>query len=130
MLALLPAAGRFSAGLLAPLPCLPLPLWSRPLLAVYHECIMADVARPLPAPQVMSMIPGFTQELMPQGREKESTARLKKFMTIMDSMTDQGGIGYDLYEGCCLRSAMWGGAQLGHWQQRPSRAHERHANPL
>ena len=39
------------------------------------------------------MIPGFTQELMPQGREKESTARLKKFMTIMDSMTDQGGAG-------------------------------------
>ncbi|CAI5942446.1 unnamed protein product [Closterium sp. NIES-64] len=41
-----------------------------------------------PLGQVMSMIPGFTQELMPKGREKESTARLKKFMTIMDSMTD------------------------------------------
>lgn len=42
-----------------------------------------------PLGQVMSMIPGFSQELMPKGREKESTARLKKFMTIMDSMTDK-----------------------------------------
>lgn len=42
-----------------------------------------------PLGQVMAMIPGFSQELMPKGREKESAARLKKFMTIMDSMTDQ-----------------------------------------
>eukprot|EP00897_Mesotaenium_endlicherianum_P001704 jgi/Mesen1/1561/ME000134S00680 len=39
--------------------------------------------------QVMSMIPGFNQDLMPKGREKESMARLKKFMTIMDSMTEE-----------------------------------------
>jgi signal recognition particle subunit SRP54 len=38
----------------------------------------------------MSMIPGFNQELMPKGREKESQAKVKKFMTMMDSMTDEG----------------------------------------
>lgn len=36
------------------------------------------------------MIPGFSSELMPQGREKESQAKIKKFMTMMDSMTDKG----------------------------------------
>lgn len=40
--------------------------------------------------QVMSMIPGFSAELMPQGREKESQTKIKKFMTMMDSMTDEG----------------------------------------
>ncbi|KAG0625425.1 hypothetical protein M758_2G054000 [Ceratodon purpureus] len=42
-----------------------------------------------PLGQVMSMIPGFNQELMPKGREKESQAKVKKFMTMMDSMTDE-----------------------------------------
>ncbi|KAG6547007.1 hypothetical protein Mapa_011624 [Marchantia paleacea] len=42
-----------------------------------------------PLSQVMSMIPGFSSELMPQGREKESQAKIKKFMTMMDSMTDK-----------------------------------------
>eukprot|EP00899_Mesostigma_viride_P005040 jgi/Mesvir1/14537/Mv05229-RA.1 len=41
-----------------------------------------------PLGQVMSMIPGFSAELMPKGREKESAAKIKKFMYIMDSMTD------------------------------------------
>ena len=36
------------------------------------------------------MIPGFSQELMPKGREKESQARIKRFMTMMDSMTNEG----------------------------------------
>lgn len=36
------------------------------------------------------MIPGFSTELMPKGREKESQARIKKFMTMMDSMTNKG----------------------------------------
>ncbi|EFJ09798.1 hypothetical protein SELMODRAFT_158663 [Selaginella moellendorffii] len=40
-----------------------------------------------PLNQVMSMIPGFSSELMPKGREKESQAKIKKFMTMMDSMT-------------------------------------------
>jgi signal recognition particle subunit SRP54 len=42
-----------------------------------------------PLSQVMSMIPGFSQELMPKGREKESSTKIKKFMTMMDSMTDE-----------------------------------------
>lgn len=36
------------------------------------------------------MIPGFNEQLMPKGMEKESQARIKRFMTIMDSMTDEG----------------------------------------
>lgn len=39
--------------------------------------------------QVMAMIPGFSNAIMPQGGEKEGQAKLKKFMTIMDSMTDK-----------------------------------------
>lgn len=42
-----------------------------------------------PLNQVMSMIPGLGQELMPKGREKESVARLKRFMCMMDSMTNE-----------------------------------------
>ncbi|KAJ7530590.1 hypothetical protein O6H91_14G009300 [Diphasiastrum complanatum] len=41
-----------------------------------------------PLSQVMSMIPGFSAELMPKGREKESQTKIKKFMTMMDSMTN------------------------------------------
>ncbi|KAG8372518.1 hypothetical protein BUALT_Bualt12G0074500 [Buddleja alternifolia] len=39
--------------------------------------------------QVFSMLPGFSQELMPQGREKESQAKIKRYMTMMDSMTNE-----------------------------------------
>ncbi|GAQ81104.1 Signal recognition particle subunit Srp54 [Klebsormidium nitens] len=42
-----------------------------------------------PLNQVMSMIPGFNEQLMPKGMEKESQARIKRFMTMMDSMTDE-----------------------------------------
>ena len=34
------------------------------------------------------MIPGFSQDFMSKGTEQESMARLKKLMTIMDSMND------------------------------------------
>ena len=34
------------------------------------------------------MIPGFNSEFMTKGNEKESTARLGRLMTIMDSMND------------------------------------------
>mmetsp|Transcript_58297 Transcript_58297/g.153370 ORF Transcript_58297/g.153370 Transcript_58297/m.153370 type:complete len:234 (-) Transcript_58297:645-1346(-) len=40
-----------------------------------------------PLGKVMSMIPGMSA-MMTKGREHESQARFKKFMTIMDSMTD------------------------------------------
>lgn len=36
------------------------------------------------------MIPGFSSDFMTKGSEQESMARLKKLMTIMDSMNDQG----------------------------------------
>ncbi|GAB2253614.1 hypothetical protein Droror1_Dr00006461 [Drosera rotundifolia] len=39
--------------------------------------------------KVFSMLPGFSSELMPKGREKESQAKLKRYMTMMDSMTNE-----------------------------------------
>lgn len=36
------------------------------------------------------MLPGFSSELMPKGHEKESQAKIKRYMTMMDSMTDAG----------------------------------------
>lgn len=36
------------------------------------------------------MIPGFSQDFMSKGTEKESMARLKKLMTMMDSMNEAG----------------------------------------
>ncbi|KAL5229733.1 hypothetical protein ABZP36_028509 [Zizania latifolia] len=41
-----------------------------------------------PIGQVFSMFPGFSSELMPKGSDKESQAKIKRYMTIMDSMTD------------------------------------------
>jgi signal recognition particle subunit SRP54 len=37
---------------------------------------------------VMSMIPGLSENLIPKGKEKEGAARLKRFCCMMDSMTD------------------------------------------
>ena len=42
-----------------------------------------------PFSQIMGMIPGFSQDFMSKGCEKESQAKLKKLMTIMDSMNDR-----------------------------------------
>ncbi|KAK1303012.1 hypothetical protein QJS10_CPB12g00371 [Acorus calamus] len=42
-----------------------------------------------PIGQVFSMIPGFSSELMPKGHEKESQAKIKRYMTMMDSMTNE-----------------------------------------
>ena len=36
----------------------------------------------------MGMIPGFREDFMTKGSEEESMARLKKLMTMMDSMND------------------------------------------
>jgi len=38
--------------------------------------------------KVMSMIPGIDSEMFPAGYEKSGVQRIKRFMTIMDSMTD------------------------------------------
>lgn len=42
-----------------------------------------------PFSQIMGMIPGFGSDFLTKGGEQESMARLKKLMTIMDSMNDQ-----------------------------------------
>lgn len=36
------------------------------------------------------MIPGFGSDFLSKGNEQESMLRLKKLMTIMDSMSDDG----------------------------------------
>lgn len=43
------------------------------------------------------MIPGFGTDFMSKGNEQESMARLKKLMTIMDSMNDQGKTNFTHY---------------------------------
>ncbi len=40
--------------------------------------------------ELQSMIPGFGPDFMTKGNEQESVARLKRLMTIMDSMNDHG----------------------------------------
>ena len=42
-----------------------------------------------PLNQVVSMIPGMNASMMPKGREKEGTARIKRFLCMMDSMTEE-----------------------------------------
>ncbi|KAI6689925.1 hypothetical protein NL676_026753 [Syzygium grande] len=42
-----------------------------------------------PVGQVFPMLPGFSSELMPKGQGKESQAKLKRYMTMMDSMTNE-----------------------------------------
>lgn len=42
-----------------------------------------------PINQIMGMIPGFGTEFLSKGGEKESAARLKRMMCIMDSMNDK-----------------------------------------
>lgn len=36
------------------------------------------------------MLPQFIAQLMPNGDEKESQAKIKRYMTMMDSMTNKG----------------------------------------
>lgn len=42
-----------------------------------------------PLGQVVSMIPGLNANMIPKGKEKESTARIKRFLCMMDSMTEK-----------------------------------------
>jgi len=48
---------------------------------------------------VMSMIPGMSSDRLPPGYEKSGVQRIKRFMTIMDSMTDDE---LDCKKGCSL----------------------------
>ena len=36
------------------------------------------------------MLPGFGPDFLSKGSERESMSRLKRMMTLMDSMSDQG----------------------------------------
>ena len=49
----------------------------------------ASVLNMGPLNQVVGMIPGFNANMIPKGQEKESTDRIKKFLYMMDSMTDK-----------------------------------------
>ncbi|EOA40222.1 hypothetical protein CARUB_v10008947mg [Capsella rubella] len=42
-----------------------------------------------PLKEVFSMLPGIGAEMMPKGHEKESQAKIKRYMTMMDSMTNE-----------------------------------------
>lgn len=47
-----------------------------------------NIMRMGPFSQIMGMIPGFSQDFMTKGGEQESMARIKRLMTMMDSMSD------------------------------------------
>merc|ERR1712070_204058 len=55
----------------------------------------ANVLKMGPLDKMMSMLPGFAGDMIPKGKEKESEARIKGYMTVMDSMTDQELDGID-----------------------------------
>lgn len=55
----------------------------------------SNVLKMGPLDKMMSMLPGFAGDMIPKGREKESEARIKGFMTMMDSMTDDELDGID-----------------------------------
>ncbi|XP_006654623.2 signal recognition particle 54 kDa protein 2-like [Oryza brachyantha] len=56
-------------------------------LRLFYE-LFQNLLNTGPIGQILSMLPGFRSELMPKGHEKESQAKIKRYMTIMDSMTD------------------------------------------
>ncbi|GBP24288.1 Signal recognition particle 54 kDa protein [Eumeta japonica] len=56
------------------------------LRAMYEQ--FQNIMKMGPFSQIMGMIPGFSQDLMSKGSEQESMAKLKRLMTIMDSMNE------------------------------------------
>jgi len=61
------------------------------------------------------MIPGLSAQFIEKGKEKEGQAKIKRYMTIMDSMTEKGELAQDfllsnqaghvfwnLFDSCCL----------------------------
>eukprot|EP00003_Mantamonas_plastica_P021577 TRINITY_DN3517_c0_g2_i1.p1 TRINITY_DN3517_c0_g2~~TRINITY_DN3517_c0_g2_i1.p1 ORF type:complete len:509 (-),score=185.37 TRINITY_DN3517_c0_g2_i1:123-1607(-) len=50
---------------------------------------LSNIMKMGPLNKVMSMLPGFGQDLLTKGKEQESMDRLKGFMCTMDSMTDE-----------------------------------------
>ena len=41
------------------------------------------------------MIPGLSAQFIEKGKEKEGQAKIKQYMTIMDSMTEKGELTQD-----------------------------------
>lgn len=68
-----------------------------------------------PFSQILGMIPGFSQDFLGKGSEQESIARLKRLMTIMDSMNDMeldnrdGAKLFSKQQGRCIRVAQGSG---------------------
>uniref|UniRef100_A0A8C5KVY2 Signal recognition particle subunit SRP54 n=1 Tax=Jaculus jaculus TaxID=51337 RepID=A0A8C5KVY2_JACJA len=62
-----------------------------------------------PFGQILGMIPGFGTDFMSKGNEQESMARLKKLMTIMDSMNDQELDSIDVARGSGVSTGDMGG---------------------
>ena len=60
--------------------------------ADYHRRACHPVSSLIIPSVLVGMIPGFPTDFMTKGNERESMARLKKLMTIMDSMSDGGNI--------------------------------------
>lgn len=42
-----------------------------------------------PLPQMMSMLPGFNSDLLPKGNDKQSQMMIRRYITIIESMTDK-----------------------------------------
>ena len=60
---------------------------------------------------VVGMIPGFNANMIPKGQEKESTDRIKKFLFMMESMTDKELDGIEpINQTRCLRISQGAGA--------------------
>jgi len=55
----------------------------------------ANVLKMGPLDKMMQMLPGFAGDMIPKGKEKESEGRIKGYMTMMDSMTNDELDGID-----------------------------------
>mmetsp|Transcript_75691 Transcript_75691/g.169744 ORF Transcript_75691/g.169744 Transcript_75691/m.169744 type:complete len:519 (-) Transcript_75691:15-1571(-) len=70
-----------------------------------------------PMGQIMQMIPGMSQ-MMPQGAEKEGVKRIKRFMVMMDSLTDNElDCVVQMKDSRCLRVAKGSGSSLAEVNQ-------------
>ncbi|MED6143581.1 hypothetical protein PIB30_007527 [Stylosanthes scabra] len=58
-------------------------------LRIMYELYFQNILKMGCCFEVLSMLPGVSAELMPKGGEKESQAKIKRYMTMMDSMTNE-----------------------------------------
>eukprot|EP00967_Tisochrysis_lutea_P104677 scaffold159069_cov22-Tisochrysis_lutea.AAC.1 len=64
---------------------LTLPMKCTALLALHSNAIYQTLRslRPVTPSQMMSMLPGFNSDIMPQGNDKASQQQLRRFITII-----------------------------------------------